>query len=277
MATITARDVKRLRDQTGAGMMDCKKALVASDGDIEAAVDLLRKKGQKVAAKRAGREASEGLIVTALSGDRRFGIMVEVNCETDFVARNEEFSAFAAALAELILTQQPADLDELSRLMLSSNRTVSEVLSELTGKIGEKLAIRRFSVLGGDADCVVGYIHPGSRLGVLVALAGAEASQAVGRDVAMQVAAMNPVAVRRSDVPDTIRDKELEIGRETARLQGKPEKLWDRIAQGKLNRFYKDHVLVEQVFVKDSAVTVQQMLQRAQVDVQAFVRFALGA
>ncbi|ARA94083.1 MAG: elongation factor Ts [Bacteroidetes bacterium] len=272
---ISAKDVKRLRDMTGVGMMDCKKALEEANGDFEAAVELLRKKGQKVAAKRADREAKEGLITTALSDDRRVGVMAEVNCETDFVARNDEFAAFAQAVADLILAERPADLEALRALPMDG-QTVGEAVIEMTGKIGEKIDIRRFVILTAEDGQVIAYIHPGAKLGVLVSAAGEGDVEAVGRDVAMQVAALNPIAVTREEVPEEVRAKELEIGREAARNEGKPEHIIDRIAQGKLERFYKDHVLLEQPFVKDASVSVQEMLKQHNVTVTRFVRFALG-
>jgi len=261
---------------TGVGMMDCKRALEESGGDFDAAVELLRKKGQKVAAKRADREAKEGLIVTKIADDGRTGIIVEVNCETDFVARNEEFAQFAGDVADLILRQQPADLDALMALDFSEGRTLDEALTDLTGKIGEKLDVRRFQILTSDDGQIISYIHPGARLGVLVELSGNGQLEDTGRDVAMQVAALNPVATHREEVPQEVKDKEMEIAREAARNEGKPEQILDRIATGKLERYYKDHVLVEQPFVKDASLTVREVLQQAHADVHTFARFALG-
>jgi elongation factor Ts len=256
---ISAKDVKRLRDVTGVGMMDCKKALAEANGDFDQAIDLLRKKGQKVAAKRADREAKEGLIVTAVSSDGKRGAIAEVNCETDFVARNDEFSAFVEKLGRFILDQRPADLDTLKAMPFENGMTVQERVTELTGKIGEKIDVRRFAIVATEDGQVISYIHPGSRLGV-----------------AMQVAALNPVATTRDEVPEEIKEKELEIGREAARNEGKPDHIIDRIAQGKLERYYKDNVLVEQPFVKDASTTVQEMLKQADVSVKRFVRYALG-
>ncbi len=273
---ISAKDVQQLRDMTGVGMMDCKRALEEANGDFDKAVEILRKKGQKVSEKRKDREAKEGLIVTKLDDDAQSGILVEVNCETDFVARNEEFARFADDVAALILRARPADLDALNALDFKEGRTVGEALIDLTGKIGEKLGIRRFQILTSDEGQVVSYIHPGARLGVLIDLQGNGHLAATGRDVAMQVAALNPVATRREEVPQEVQEKELEIGREAARNQGKPEHIIDRIATGKLERYFKDHVLVEQPFVKDASLTVKQMLQQTQADVRTFVRFALG-
>lgn len=274
---ITAKDVKRLRDMTGAGMMDSKRALQEAGGDFEQAIDLLRKKGQKVAAKRADREANQGLVIARVSEDGKTGILVEVNCETDFVARNDDFSSFARAVAEAVLRQLPADMDSLLALALPSGRSVGEVLNELTGTIGEKLSIRRFAVLDSQDGRIVPYSHPGARLGVLVEIAGDRELQATGRDVAMQVAALDPVAVVRDEIPERVRVKELEIAREAARLDGKPERIIDRIATGKLERYYKDHVLVEQPFVKDASLRVRDVLAKAGAQVRTFVRYALGS
>lgn len=274
--SISAKDVKRLRDMTGVGMMDCKKALEEADGDFDQAVDLLRKKGQKVAAKRADREANEGLIVTALSGDSRLGAMAEVNCETDFVARNDEFAAFAEKIVNLVLEKQPDNLDALNATDFQAGKTVGESVTELTGKIGEKIDVRRFAILKSDGGRIVSYIHPGSRLGVLVDVKGNGQVDDAGLDVAMQVAALNPVATRTDEVPQELKDKELEIAREAAKAEGKPDHIVDRIAEGKLERYYKDHVLVEQPFVKDSSMTVKEMLKQSGVDVERFIRYALG-
>ncbi|MEM6325972.1 MAG: translation elongation factor Ts [Bacteroidota bacterium] len=272
---ITAQDVKRLREATGVGMMDCKKALVETDGDFDAAIELLRKKGQKVAAKRADRDATEGVIATATTDDGATAALVEVNCETDFVARNDDFVAFAQSVADLALAEAPADRDALLALSLGG-QTVEQAITEKTGQIGEKIDVRRVAVLSADGGQVVGYIHPGAKLGVLVEMTGDGDLSEAGRDVAMQAAAMNPVAARREDVPQEVQDKEREIGREQARAEGKPEQILDKIAEGKLNRYFKDNVLVEQPFVKDSSMTVQKMLQSKGAELVRFVRFALG-
>ena len=274
---ISAKDVKRLRDVTGVGMMDCKKALQEADGDFDAAIDLLRKKGQKVAAKRADREAKEGVIATATSEDGKTGVVTEVNCETDFVARNEDFQAFADEIARTVLQERPADLDALKQLPYAdSGRTIEEAITDLTGKIGEKIDVRRFALVTSESGRVVPYVHPGARLAVLVDVHGNGNAEDAGRDVAMQVAALNPVATRREEVPEEVKAKELEIGREAARNENKPEHIIDRIAQGKLDRYYKDNVLVEQAFVKDASKSVSDMLKEADVQVERFVRFALG-
>ncbi len=274
---ITAQDVKRLREHTGVGMMDCKRALQEADGDFEKAIDLLRKQGQKVAAKRADREAIEGVVAVATADDMLTGVIVEVNSETDFVARNEEFTSFADRTAAVALENRPADRAALLALDFDGGRTVEQAITDLTGKIGEKIDVRRIAVIettnGGQ---VVGYVHPGSKLGVLVELSGSGDLQTAGRDVAMQAAAMNPIAVTRDDVPADVQEKEMEIGREAARNDGKPEHILEKIATGKLERYFKDNVLVEQPFVKDSSMSVKQMLQNADAELKQFVRFALG-
>ena len=274
---ITAKDVKKLRGMTGAGMMDCKRALIDAGGSFEAAIDLLRKKGQKIAAKRAEKEASQGLVVTRISADGRTGIMVEVNCETDFVARNDEFSTFAETVAEQLLRSAPVDLAALLALKDGGGRSMAQTLTELTGKIGEKMAIRRFAVLKSETGRIVAYVHPGARLGVLVELSGNGRTRRIGRDVAMQVAALDPVAAFRSQVPQAVQEKEMDIAREAARNEGKPEHILHTIAKGKLERYFKDHVLVEQPFIKDSSVRVRDMLKQSGVTLHRFVRYQLGA
>jgi len=274
--SISAQDVKKLRDATGVGMMDCKKALQEADGDFDKAVEILRKKGQKVADKRSGREADEGLVVTEISDDGSAGAIAEVNCETDFVARNDDFSSFAQRVAELVLEERPEDIEALHELPYDGDKTVETELVEMTGRIGEKLAIRRFQVLDADGGTVISYIHPGSRLGVLVQVAGDGNAEDVGQDVAMQIAALDPIAVTRDDVPEEVQEKEKEIAREAALSDGKPEHIIDRIAEGKLERFFEDNVLLEQAFVKDASVSVKEILDDADVDVKQFVRYALG-
>ncbi len=277
MSTISAKDVKRLRDTTGVGMMDCKKALEEANGDFDEAISLLRKKGQKVADKRAEREASEGVIATATTDDHAVGVIAEVNSETDFVARNEDFTGYADRITALILRERPADADALRTLDFEGGRTVGESITDMTGKIGEKIEVRRFEILhAADGNQIVTYIHPGAKLGVLVEMRGEGEAEVTGRDVAMQVAAMNPVAANRDEVPEEVKQKELEIGREAARNEGKPDHILDRIAQGKLERFYKDNVLVDQPFVKDSSMTVEEMLKKSGFEVVRYVRYALG-
>ena len=273
---ISAKDVMRLREATGVGMMDCKKALTEAEGDFDQAIDLLRKKGQKVAAARSDRDATEGAIVSAATPDGSVGVLVEVNSETDFVARNSDFVAFAESLAALALAERPASLDAFRAAHLDGE-PVADALTRMTGKVGEKIDVRRVEVLeAAQGGSVVSYIHPGAKLGVLVEMTGTGDLAGAGRDVAMQAAAMNPIAATRADVPQEIQDKETEIGREQARAEGKPETMLDKIAEGKLGRYFKDNVLVEQPFVKDSSMTVEKMLASKGAELRRFVRFALG-
>ena len=276
MATISAADVKRLRESTGVGMMDCKKALDEANGDFEAAVEILRKRGQKVAAKRADRDAKEGVIIAKATPDGRRAVLVEVNAETDFVARNDDFVAYADRIAALALEHGPADADALNALSFDDRSTVEQASTDMTGKIGEKIGVRRVTTIDApEGSRVVTYTHPGSRLAVLVLASGGDSDEAA-RDAALQVAGYNPVALSRDEVPAETKEKELEIGREQARNEGKPEAILDKIAQGKLERYYKDNVLLEQPFLKDATITVGEMLKRAGVTVQRFVRYALG-
>jgi len=257
-------------------MMDCKDALQEADGDFDEAVSILRKKGQEVASDRAAKEADEGLVVTALSDDASAGAIVEVNCETDFVARNDDFQAFADRVADRVLAERPADLDALKALTYEGDATIEDELVALTGKIGEKLAVRRFALLESDEGQILSYIHPGSKLGVLVDVAGDGDVETAGRDVAMQIAALDPVAVSREEVPDEVKEEEREVAREAALNEGKPEHVIDQIVDGKLERFFEDHVLLEQAFVKDSSISVQEMLDDAGLTVRRFTRYALG-
>jgi len=274
--SVSAKQVKELRDATGVGMMDCKEALQETDGDFDEAVSLLRKKGQEVASDRAAVEADEGLVVTAVSDDGRAGAIVEINCETDFVARNDDFQAFAERVAERTLSATPDDLDELKALSYGEDATIEEELVALTGKIGEKLSIRRFDILTSEEGTVISYVHPGSKLGVLVEVHGNGEAKETGRDVAMQVAALEPIAVTRDEVPDEVKEEEREVAREAAINEGKPEHVIDNIVEGKLERFFEDHVLMEQAFVKDSSVSVKEMLDDAGLSVARFTRYALG-
>jgi len=274
--SISAADVKKLRDVTGVGMMDCKRALVEADGDFDAAIDLLRTQGQKVAAKRADREAKEGIIETGTTDDGATAILIEINCETDFVARNEEFQNFSSGLAALVLSELPADREAFLGATTSSGSSVADALIEMTGKIGEKIDIRRTAVLTSENGKVVSYIHPGSRLGVLVDISGDGNLENTGRDVAMQVAALNPLSTSRDEIPQEVQDKEMKIAADQAREEGKPEQIIDRISEGKLERYFKDNVLLEQPFVKDSSMTVNQMLKAADAEVKTFIRFGLG-
>jgi len=274
--SVSAKQVKELRDATGVGMMDCKEALKEADGDFDEAVSILRKKGQEVASDRAAAEADEGLVVTAVSGNGSIGVIAEINCETDFVARNDDFRSFAETVAERVLEETPEDLDELKSLSYDGDATIEDELVALTGRIGEKLTIRRFDVLESADGRIISYVHPGSKLGVLVEVHGDGEVEEAGRDVAMQVAALEPIAVTRGEVPEEVKDEEREVAREAAVNEGKPEHVIDNIVEGKLERFFEDHVLMEQAFVKDSSVSVKEMLDEAGLSVTRFTRYALG-
>ncbi len=274
---ITASDVNKLRQQTGAGMMDCKKALTETNGDFEAAIDYLRKKGAKVAASRQDRESNEGVVIARTSADGKRGVIIELNCETDFVAKNAEFVAFAGAIAEAAVENNPANLEALAELSVDGQK-IGEAVIDKTGKIGEKIGVSKYEVVSGEK--VIAYIHGNYRLGVLVALsADAAGAEEAGKDVAMQIAAMNPVAIDKDGVDSTTIERELEIAKEQIRAEGKPEEMVEKIAAGKLNKFYKDSTLLNQEFVKDSSKNVAQFLASVEkgLTVTAFKRVALGA
>jgi len=253
--------------------MDCKKALEESNGDFEKAIEIIRKKGQAIANKRADREAGEGVVLAKASGDNSYGVMITLNCETDFVAKNKDFVGFASKILDLALQKKPSDLEELKKLTLDS-KTVADKVVEQMGIIGEKLDLAYYELV--EAPMVVPYIHHGNKLATLVAL-NMKVELQVGKDVAMQVAAMNPVAVDREDVSAETIEKEKEIGREQARREGKPENMLDRIAEGKLQKFFKESTLLNQDFTKDSKKTVRQYLQETnkQLAVVSFKRYSL--
>ena len=278
---ISAADVNKLRQQTGAGMMDCKKALTETNGDFEAAIDFLRKKGAKVAASRQDRESNEGVVIARTSADGKLGVIVEVNCETDFVAKNAEFVAFANAIANRAVESYPKTIEELGQLEIDTelNRIkIADAIVDRTGKIGEKIGISKYEVIEGEK--VIAYIHGNFRLGVLVALsANVAGADEAGKDVAMQIAAMNPVALDKDGVDATTIERELEIAKEQIRAEGKPEDMVEKISLGKLNKFYKDSTLLNQEFVKDPSKNVAQFLGTIDkgLTVTAFKRVALGA
>ncbi|WP_259069043.1 translation elongation factor Ts [Mucilaginibacter sp. X4EP1] len=274
---ISAADVNKLRQQTGAGMMDCKKALTETNGDFEAAIDFLRKKGAKVAASRQDRESNEGVVIARASADGKRGVIIELNCETDFVAKNAEFVAFATAIAETAVENNPANIEALSELTVDGQK-IGEAIIDKTGKIGEKIGVSKYEVVSGEK--VIAYIHGNFRLGVLVALsANAADADAAGKDVAMQIAAMSPIAIDKDGVDASTIERELEIAKDVIRAEGKPEEMVEKIAAGKLNKFYKDSTLLNQEFVKDSSKNVAQFLETVQkgLTVTAFKRVALGA
>lgn len=276
--SITAADVNKLRSQTGAGMMDCKKALQETNGDFEAAIDYLRKKGAKISEKRADRDANEGVVVALTSEDGKYGVVVNLSCETDFVAKNDAFVELAKEITQIALNGRFTTLEELLAAPFGSI-TVEERVSEEVAKIGEKIGITKFEVLQGEG--VVPYIHMGYRMGVLVQvnLPLTDAIVAGAKDAAMQIAAMAPVAVDETGVSTDRIERELEIGREQARNEGKPEAMIDKIAAGKLNKFYQENTLLKQSFVKDSNQTVGAYLKTIDKDltVVAFKRVTLGA
>lgn len=274
---ITAKDVNELRKATGAGMMDCKKALVEAEGDFEKAVEILRKKGQKVSAKRADRDAKEGAVFIHANGDNTEAAIIELNCETDFVARNDDFQGLGEAIAALAGKEKPADLEALKALSLDG-KAVNDHLTDAMGRIGEKIDVSKYEQIAGDQ--VVTYIHPGARIGVAVAFKNVTSDATdVGKDVAMQIAAMNPVAVDKDGVDEATINKEIEIGMEIARNEGKPEDLLEKIARGKLNKFFKDNTLMNQDFVKDTSRSVGKYIKDelgSGVEVSAFKRIQLG-
>lgn len=272
---ISAADVKKLRDKTGAGMMDCKKALDESDGDFDKAIELLRKKGQKVSEKRSDREANQGLIIKKVSDDGTKAALLEINCETDFVARNDDFKEKAEKYLEIAFENGIDDLEELKKAKLG-DLSISEHLKQMVGKIGEKIELNNLIYKESDGQ-IVPYIHPGNQLGVLVEFSGKVDENGVGKDVAMQIAAMNPVALNREGVDSTLVEKELEIAKEQLLNEGKPENIAEKAAQGKLRRFYEENVLLEQKFVKDSGTSVKEYLNKENApDVIAFHRLQLG-
>lgn len=273
MAKITAAEVNKLRKSTGAGMMDCKKALVEAEGDFDKAVEVLRKQGQKVAAKRADRDSSEGAVIAKVTADNKKGVIVSLNCETDFVAKNDSFVSMASQLAELGLKVNSKE--ELLKQDMDG-LTVEEKLTEQTGVIGEKLEIGDFRVL--EAAFVGSYIHAGNKIAVLTALsaAGDQAGE-VAKDVSMQAAAMNPIALNEEGVDQSTIDSEIEIAKDQLRQEGKPEDMLDKIAQGKIKRYFKDNTLVNQAFIKDNKISIAQHVKTLGDDakVVAFERVAL--
>ncbi len=280
--TITAAQVNELRQKTGAGMMDCKKALTEANGDFEKAIELLRKKGAAVASKRAEKAANEGLVLTKIAEDKQTGVIVEVNCETDFVARSDDFVKFANEVLETIYSSKPANVNDL----IEKNPGVQEKLNDVIGKIGENIQVSRFAIETAPNGMLVDYIHLGSKLGVLIKFDNIDKNlnefAEIGKDIAMQVAAMKPICVYREEVPKDTINAEMDIYKELARKEGKPENILEKIAQGRLNKFYQENCLVEQAFIKDNTKTVGDLIkefnskQGMQVKVALFKRFHLG-
>jgi len=280
--TVTAQQVNELRQKTGSGMMDCKKALIEAEGDMQKAIEILRKKGQAVASKRAEKTAGEGLVLTRIADDKKSGIILEVNCETDFVANSEDFVNFANLVADKAADTMPASAEEL----VEKNSDIKNNLNDVMGKVGEKIEVSRLATEKTDNGVVVDYIHPGSKLGVVVvfnnAADHADALAGLGKDIAMQVAAMRPICVYREEVPKDLMEKEIEIYKEVARKEGKPEQILEKIAQGKMNKYYQENCLVEQAYIKDNSKSVSDLLKEfnsknsSEVKIDHFRRFHLG-
>jgi len=272
---ISAADVMKLRKATGAGMMDCKSALAEAEGDFNRATDIIREKGKLVASKRADRAATEGVVLAKTNESKKSGALLVLNCETDFVAKNEAFVTFAVKILDAAIANNAADLDAVKALVIDG-RTVENLIIEQTGVIGEKLDLPYFSKL--DAETVVAYIHPGNRLSTLVGFNKADVDAQVTKDVAMQVAAMNPVAVDKANVPAEVVEKELEIAKEKFRQEGKPEAMLDKISQGALEKFFKENTLLNQAFIKENKQTVSDFLksQDKGLTVTNFFRYNLA-
>lgn len=270
---ITASMVKDLRTKTGAGMMDCKKALVEAEGDMEKAVDILREKGLSQAAKKASRVAAEGAVVSAISADGKVGTIVEVNCETDFVGSNDDFRALAARIAQQIIAVNPADVEALLASE-KDGKAVKDQVTEAVAKIGENISVRRFVRYESAEGAVYSYIHGGGKIGVLVEMKGADAE--LGKDVAMQVAAANPSYLDRTQVPQAEIEHEKEVLAVEARNEGKPEKIIEKMVLGRINKYYKEVCLVDQEFIKDGDLTIAKLLKSKNAEVVRFARFQLG-
>jgi elongation factor Ts len=275
MSNISAADVAKLRRMTGAGMMDCKKALEEAAGDFEKAQELIRKRGQAIANKRADREATEGVVLAKTTADAGNGMMISLNCETDFVAKNADFIALGNKILDAALENGAADLDALMKVVVDG-KTVAELVLEKSGITGEKFELSYFGSIS--APAVQAYIHPGNKLATLVGFSKSGFDIQMYKDVAMQVAAMNPVSVDKDDVPAKILAQELEIAREQARREGKPEEMLEKIAQGKLNKFFKESTLMNQEFIKDSKISIRQYLESKdkELKVTGFIRYTLN-
>ena len=274
---ITASEVNKLRKQTGAGMMDCKNALVEANGDFEAAVDVLRKKGQKIAAKRGGNDAKEGVIIAQSTNDSKAGVIVTLNCETDFVAKNDGYVQLVQSLVDLALDKLPKSLDEFKTLSYNEKLSVDEKITEQIGIIGEKLDLSAYVLV--ESENVVAYNHPGNQLATLVALnINSDVAADAGKQVAMQVAAMNPLAVSKDGIDSQTIEREIEVGKDQAIQEGKPAEMAEKIAMGRLNKFFKENTLLSQQFVRDNKQTVEQFLNTTEngLTVSEFKRFSLS-
>lgn len=272
---VTMADISHLRKMSGAGMMDCKKALEEANDDFDKAMEIIRKKGQAVAAKRSDREASEGCVLAADNGE--FAAVVAVKCETDFVAKNVDFIALTKDILALAMDKKPATKEDLLAALLADGRSVQDHITDRSGITGEKMELGTYAFVEGAST--ISYIHPGNKLATVVAFNQADVEHQMARDVAMQVAAMNPVAVRADEVPQHILDQELEIAKDKARQAGKPENLLDRIAQGSLQKYFKENTLLQQEFIKDAKISIEQYLHSAnkELTVLSFKRFTLNA
>lgn len=268
---VTMADISKLRNMTGAGMMDCKNALTEANGDFDKAVEIIRKKGQAIAAKRSDREASEGCVLADTKDG--FAAVLALKCETDFVAKNADFIALTQSILDVAMAEKPESLDALKALVIDG-RSIEDLVTDRSGITGEKMELDYYEFVKGNS--VVSYIHPGNKLATVVAFAEEGVDYQVSRDIAMQAAAMNPVSLDRSSVPQKVIDTELEVGREKARQEGKPENMLDRIAEGRLNKFFQESTLLEQAFIKDSKISVANYLKSNNATVTAFKRVTLN-
>ena len=270
---ITAALVKELRERTGAGMMDCKKALVATEGDMEKAIDYLREKGLSKAAKKAGRVAAEGAVVSYVSEDGKIGVIVEVNCETDFVGSNEDFKTLAASIAKHVAETNPADVETLLDSQMDG-KAVKDIVTEAIAKIGENISVRRFVRYESAEGKVYSYIHAGGKIGVLVDMKGGDAE--LGKNIAMQVAAANPSYLNRTEVPASELDHEKEVLKEQARNEGKPENIIEKMILGRINKYYEEVCLVDQIYIRDNKMSITKLLKANNAEVARFARYQLG-
>jgi elongation factor Ts len=275
---ITAQDINTLRQQTGAGMMDCKRALTEAEGDFNKAIEILRKQGRKVSAARADRATTEGAVFTKTNDAHTYGVMLALSCETDFVAKNEVFQQLGETILDAAFTHKPATLETLLDLAVQDGPSVQEKITDLVGKIGEKIAISAYTTLS--SETVVPYVHMGSKLGVLVGLEGSYGPPVIeaGKDIAMQIAAMKPLAVDKDGIDPAVVDRELAIAKEQARNEGNPEIMLDKIAQGRLNKFFQENTLLNQLFVKNNGLTIAQYLEgvASNLTVTAFERVSIA-
>lgn len=275
MGKISVTEISKLRKSTGAGMMDCKNALEEANGDYDNAIDIIRKKGKAIANKRSDREASEGVVLAKVSDNSSIGAIIALNCETDFVAKNGNFINLAQSILDQAIKEQPSSLDDLKQVKLGNSTIQEEVIAQI-GIIGEKLELSYYSKV--EAPTVYSYIHPGNKLASIVGFNKNDVEDQVAKDIAMQIAAMNPVAVDKENVPQEVIDKEIEIGKEQVRTEGKPEQLIEKIAMGKLAKFFKENTLMNQLFVKENKKTIKQYLQEVdkELTVSGFDRYSIS-